>query len=159
MFIRKFEILGTVVVPEKSLAKTFIGENGQIKGMVIMRMLILSYTIQQVIANVCNKFQSPRCSSSWEIFDEKKNKTVYTQTHRQTDKHCYGKDKNDIPPYTSYAAGIKTMKIWRLPLEIKKTQKNENRRLDFIKSLHIYQCNLRGCIRLIAPPTTPHPGS
>ena len=27
--------------------------NGQIKGMMNMRMLILSYTIQQVILNVC----------------------------------------------------------------------------------------------------------
>ena len=37
--------------------------------MISMRMLILSYTIQLVIANVCTKFQNPRCSSSWEIFD------------------------------------------------------------------------------------------
>ena len=45
--------------------------NGQIKGMVSMRMLILSYKIQVVIPNVCTKFQNPRCSSSQEIFDEK----------------------------------------------------------------------------------------
>ena len=32
-------------------------------------MLILFYTIQQVILNICIKFQNPRCSSSWEIFD------------------------------------------------------------------------------------------
>ena len=34
-----------------------------------MRMLNLSYTIQVVIPNVCTKFQNPRCSSSWVIFD------------------------------------------------------------------------------------------
>ena len=34
----------------------------QIKGM--MRKLILSYTIQQVILSVCTKFQNPRKSSS-----------------------------------------------------------------------------------------------
>ena len=32
-------------------------------------MLILFYTIQQVIPNICTKFQNPRHSSSWEIFD------------------------------------------------------------------------------------------
>ena len=32
-------------------------------------MLILFYTIQQVMPNICSKFQNPRHSSSWEIFD------------------------------------------------------------------------------------------
>ena len=32
-------------------------------------MLILFYTIQQIIPNICTKFQNPRRSSSWEIFD------------------------------------------------------------------------------------------
>ena len=32
-------------------------------------MLILFYTVQQVIPNICTKFQNPRRSSSWEIFD------------------------------------------------------------------------------------------
>ena len=35
-----------------------------------MRLLILSYTKQLVIPNVCSKFQNPSCSSSWEIFDK-----------------------------------------------------------------------------------------
>ena len=35
----------------------------------------------------------------------------------------------------------------RLPLETKNTQKNENWRLGFLKSLQSQQCNLRGCIR------------
>ena len=46
-------------------------------GIISRRRLILSYTIQQVIPNFCTKFQNPRFSSSWEIFDEK----VYTHTH------------------------------------------------------------------------------
>ena len=37
--------------------------------MISSSMLILFYTIQQVIPNICTKFQNPRCSSSWEIFD------------------------------------------------------------------------------------------
>ena len=49
---------------EKSVMKNLLGEkeNGQIKGMISMNMLILSYTIQ-VIPNVCNKFQNSICSS------------------------------------------------------------------------------------------------
>ena len=44
-------------------------KNWQIRRMISSSMLILSYTIQQVIPNICTKFQNPRCSSSWEIFD------------------------------------------------------------------------------------------
>ena len=32
-------------------------------------MVILFYTLQQVIPNICTKFQNPRHSSPWEIFD------------------------------------------------------------------------------------------
>ena len=39
-------------------------KNGQIKEMISIRVLILSYTIQQTIPHVCSKFQNPRCSSS-----------------------------------------------------------------------------------------------
>ena len=57
---------------QKSVTKNILDEkkNGQIKGMISLRMLILSYTIQQVIPNVYAKFQYPRWSSSWEIFDK-----------------------------------------------------------------------------------------
>ena len=41
-------------------------KNGQIKEMV---GLILSYTMQLVIPNICTKFKNPRCSCFWEIFD------------------------------------------------------------------------------------------
>ena len=69
-------------------------------GMISRRKLFLSYTIQQVIPNICTKFQNPMSSSSWEIFDEKK---VYTQTPSHTHERCYWKDKNYIPPlYQGY---------------------------------------------------------
>ena len=38
--------------------------------MVSIRRLVLSYTMQQVIPNICTKFQNPWCSCSWEIFDK-----------------------------------------------------------------------------------------
>ena len=38
--------------------------------MIRRRKLILSYTIPQVIPNICTKFQNPRLSSSWEISDK-----------------------------------------------------------------------------------------
>ena len=41
-------------------------------GMIRRKRLILFYTIQQVIPNICSKFQNAMFSSSWEIFDEKK---------------------------------------------------------------------------------------
>ena len=68
VFVPKFKILGAVV-PEKSLTKKKKNilekkKNGQVKGMISMRMLILSYTMQVVLPNVCTKFQNYRCSSS-----------------------------------------------------------------------------------------------
>ena len=57
-------------------AKKFVTENlpGEKekwtnKGKDKSSMLILFYTIQQVIPNTCTEFQNPRHSSSWEIFD------------------------------------------------------------------------------------------
>ena len=38
--------------------------------MISLRMLILSYTIQEVIPSVYTKFQNPSWSNSWEIFDD-----------------------------------------------------------------------------------------
>ena len=38
-------------------------KNGQIKGMVSMMLLILSYTMQHVIASACTKVQNRKCSS------------------------------------------------------------------------------------------------
>ena len=45
-------------------------KKGQIKGLISHMWLILSYTVQPVIPDVCTKFQNPRSSSSGEIFDE-----------------------------------------------------------------------------------------
>ena len=52
--------------------------------MISRRRLILSYTIQQVIPNICTKFQNPRFNNSWEIFDEKKG--LHTTTNIVTEK-------------------------------------------------------------------------
>ena len=82
---------------EKSVKEIFIGKkNGQIKGMLSRRRLIRSYTIQQITRNICTKFQNPRFSSSWEIFDEKKKFTHNSPPlspppplpHIHTYKHC-----------------------------------------------------------------------
>ena len=98
---------------EKSVTEIFIGEkeNGQLMGMISRRRLILSNTIQQVISNICTKFQNPRFSISWEIFDERK----FTLTHTHTKKKKKKKKKKNIvtektktiyPLYTSYTGDI-----------------------------------------------------
>ena len=54
-----------VIGAENSVTKSLQRKkNGQIKGMISSSMMILSYTIQQVIPNICTKFQNPRFSSS-----------------------------------------------------------------------------------------------
>ena len=59
-----------LIEAEKFVTENLIGEkNGQTWGMISSSMLILFYTIQQVISNICTKFQNPRHSSSCEIFD------------------------------------------------------------------------------------------
>ena len=71
MCIRDLKTLA-LIEAEKSVIEKLIGEKekyGQIKEMVSIRKLILSYTVQQVIPNICTKFQNPKCSCSWEIFD------------------------------------------------------------------------------------------
>ena len=49
----------TLIEAEKSVTENLIGEkkNGQIKELISSRRLILSYTIQRVIPNICAKFQ------------------------------------------------------------------------------------------------------
>ena len=49
--------------------RIFVWRERLIRGMIGSRMLILFYTIQQVIPNICTKFQNPRHSSFWEIVD------------------------------------------------------------------------------------------
>ena len=48
---------------KSSIAPTF-SKQGYNKGngTVSIRRLILSYTMEQVILNICNRFQKPRCS-------------------------------------------------------------------------------------------------
>ena len=65
MFVPIFKIVGEVIA-EKSVMKILFEtkENGQIKGMISMRMLNLSYTMKVDICNVFTKFQNHRCSRS-----------------------------------------------------------------------------------------------
>ena len=55
-----------VIGAENSVMESFIGENEKWtnKGNDNSSMLILFHTIQQVIPNICTKFQNPRCSCS-----------------------------------------------------------------------------------------------
>ena len=74
-------------------------KNGQIQELISNMWLILCYTVQLVIPNVCTKFQNPKSSSFREIFDRKK--LTNTHAHTQTEKA-----KTIYPLYTSYAGGI-----------------------------------------------------
>ena len=102
MYVPNFKILGAVV-PEKSSTKTFIGEKEKWtnKGNDKHEDANSVLHNNQVIPNVCTKFQNPRYSSSWEILDEKKNLHTDTQTNIVTEK-----TKTYISPHTSYAGGI-----------------------------------------------------
>ena len=55
--------------------------------MIRLRMLILSYKIQEAIPNVYMKLQNPRCSSSWEIFDKNFIGKKEKWTNKGNDKH------------------------------------------------------------------------
>ena len=63
--LRNLKTLALIEV-EKSVTENLIGEKGKRtnKKMVNIRRLIFSYTMQQVIPNICTKFQNPRCSCS-----------------------------------------------------------------------------------------------
>ena len=75
-----------LIEAKKFVTENLLGEKEKWtnKGIICSSMLILCYTLQQVIPNICTKFQNPRHSSSWEIFhfpmyyigvrDEKKGK-------------------------------------------------------------------------------------
>ena len=76
-------------------------KNGQIQELISNMWLILCYTVQLVIPNVCTKFQNPKSSSFREIFDRKKLTNTHTHTQTQTEKA-----KTIYPLYTSYAGGI-----------------------------------------------------
>ena len=81
-----------LIEAKKLVTKNLLGEKEKWtnKAMISSSSLILFNKIQQVIPNICTKFQNPRFSSSWEIFDKKKR--VYTHTPTNW------KDKNYVPP-------------------------------------------------------------
>ena len=60
-----------LIEAKKYVTENLLGEKEKwtSKGIIRSSMLIFFYTIQQVISKICTKFQNPRHSSSWEIFD------------------------------------------------------------------------------------------
>ena len=61
-------------------------KNGQIKGLISHMWLILLYTVQPVIPDVCTKFQNPRSSCSREIFDKNFHFHYFGVTDRKREK-------------------------------------------------------------------------
>ena len=59
-----------LIEAKKFVIENLLGEKEKStnEAMISSSRLILFYTIQQVIPNICTKFQNPRRSSSWEIF-------------------------------------------------------------------------------------------
>ena len=95
-------------------------KNGQIQELISNMRLILSYTVQLVIPNVCTKFQNPKSSSFREIFDRKK--LTNTHAHTQTEKA-----KTIYPLHTSYSGGInmkREREIFVRTDEVQETVKN-----------------------------------
>ena len=80
-------------------------KNGQIKGMISMRMLILSIQYNKSLSVFVPNFKILcACSSSWKVFDGKKK--VYTQhTHMQT--NIVTKNTKTIYPFILCMPGVK----------------------------------------------------
>ena len=74
--------LATFIGAEKSVIKNLIAEKERWTN----KWNDKQSTIQLVIPNICTKFQKPRCHSSCEIFDQKKN---YTQIYKQKRQKLY----------------------------------------------------------------------
>ena len=75
-------------------------------------MLILFYTIQQVKPKICTKFQNPRRSSSWEIFDT--NFPMYYIRVREGKKEKDGKTKSQHLGFLSHnILGLATLKVYK----------------------------------------------
>ena len=71
--------------------KDFYEKERKIKRTTSMRMLILSYTIQLVIPNVCTKFQNPACSK-WIVPEISVKKNFIWEKKEWTNK---GNDKHE----------------------------------------------------------------
>ena len=75
-------------------------------------MLILFYTIQQVIPNICTKFQNPRHSSSWETFDTNFPMYYIGVTDGKMEKD--GKNKSQHLGFLSHnILGLATLKVYK----------------------------------------------
>ena len=92
-FVPNFRFLSQVVAEKSLTDKSSSLERGKLTNKGTDKQYVQLITIK-----LCTKFQKPKSSSCWEIFDRKKS----LQTNRQTNKHNYRKGKNYIPLYTSY---------------------------------------------------------
>ena len=101
--------------------------------------LLFCYTIQLITIKLCTKFQNPKSSSCWEIFDRKKS----LQTDRQTDKQTSIVTEKAKTIYPLYFIGekeneqIKGLKsnMW---LEKKFTDRQTNRQTLLQKRQKLY---------------------
>ena len=106
MFIPNFKILGTVV-PKKSLTKHFTGEKEKWTNKGKDKHEDADFVLHYALYNKSYPMFVPNFKILGAVFPEKSlTKKKFTHRHTHTDKHCYGKDENYIPPHTSYAGGI-----------------------------------------------------
>ena len=144
MFVQNFKFLGAVV-PEKSLTKKILEKkkNGQIKRIISMRMLSLSNTVQQIIANVVANFYILEAVVQEKSLTEKS----YTKkhTHRQTNITTE-KTKTIFPQFTSYAGGIISLRS-TYPNRISENHKVD-RRIGKIRNVQSdrHGLKIKGCI-------------
>ena len=73
-------------------------KKGQIKGLISRMWLILLYTVQPVIPDVCTRFQNPRSSSSCEIFDENFHIHYFGVTDKKKGKNRKRRQKLNSEP-------------------------------------------------------------
>ena len=142
---------------------------GQIKGMISSMRLILFYTIQQIIPNICTKCENHRCSSSWEIFNTN-SLCITLEWQMEKWKNATKKDKFNLsilissPQYTwCHSQGV--YKILKLALigveksvienligdEEKWTNKGNDKRRKLILSYTIQQVIPNICIKFQNP--------
>ena len=100
---------------EKSVTENFIGEKENWTNKGNGKHQEADSLLHKVIPNICTKFQNPRCSCSWEIFDT--NFPMYYIGVRDGKKEKEGKNKSQHLDFLSHnipdhSQGV--CKIWRL---------------------------------------------
>ena len=75
-----------------------------------MKMLILSYTIQQVLLNACTKFQNPMWVVPEKSLTEKQK--MHTDRHTDTKSNIVMEKTKTIYPLYTWSAGGIIIVIW-----------------------------------------------